>query len=139
MEQSYNSKIDFWFGAVLTVSIISCLIMFYIALQEGSITIVLIALPILFIGSVLPFWLLMNTNYSLGNTTLLVRCGPFRWKVLVKDIESVTPTASPLSGPALSIDRLRIEYGSGRWIVVSPKLKNEFLQDLEFRRSNHDN
>jgi hypothetical protein len=40
-----------------------------------------------------------------------------------------------LTSPAFSLDRLRIEYGRGRWIMISPRDKDGFLRELEVRRS----
>ena len=64
---------------------------------------------------------------------LLVRSGPFRWRVPLGQIHSVTPTRNPLSSPALSLDRLRIEYGDGKWILISPRERERFLEALEAR------
>ena len=35
-----------------------------------------------------------------------------------------------LSGPALSLDRLRIDYGRGRSLLVSPKERERFVSEL---------
>ena len=48
-------------------------------------------------------------------------------------IREVRPTTNPLSAPALSLDRLRIDYEEGgrvRSLLVSPKDKEGFLQEL---------
>jgi hypothetical protein len=63
-----------------------------------------------------------------GNT-LRVACGPFRWKVPIDSIEKVEATRSPLSSPALSLDRLRINYGKRR-IMVSPSDRAGFLRAI---------
>ncbi len=79
-------------------------------------------------------WLLAGTRYTLTDSDLRVRCGPFRWRVALAEILSVTPTRNPLSSPAPSLDRLCIEYGSGKSIMISPKDKEAFLDELELRR-----
>jgi hypothetical protein len=63
-----------------------------------------------------------------------VRSGPFRWTIALDDIHAVTPSRDLRSGPALSLDRLRIEYGPGREILISPRDQSGFLHDLEHRR-----
>ena len=83
------------------------------------------------IGVGLPLWLLLGTRYILEPDQLLVRSGPFRWRVPIADIVRITPTTNPLSSPALSLDRLRIEYGRGSAIMISPRDKDRFLRDLE--------
>jgi hypothetical protein len=51
----------------------------------------------------------------------------------MRDIRTVTPTRNPLSSPALSLDRLRIDYGRGRRIMVSPRDPGAFLRELRRR------
>lgn len=78
-------------------------------------------------------WTLLGTYYAIDATSLVVRSGPFYWNVPLRDIRSVRPTRETRSGPALSFDRLRIEYGAGRVLLVSPREKDEFLADLARR------
>ena len=73
--------------------------------------------------------MLIGTHYTVDGNILRIRCGPFRWQVLVDAIESVEPTRNPLSSPALSLDRLRIQYGKRR-IFVSPADKAGFLKAI---------
>jgi hypothetical protein len=53
----------------------------------------------------------------------------------VLDITAITPTSNPLSSPALSLDRLRIDYGKGRSVMISPRDKQGFLGAMESARS----
>ena len=76
-------------------------------------------------------WILYGTSYALTEEALLIRCGPFRNRVLVSAIQEVTPSRNPMSSPACSLDRLHIKYrGSRLGILVSPADKRSFLQEL---------
>ena len=76
-------------------------------------------------------WLLYTTSYELTAAKLIVRSGPIRRVVKLDTIESVTPSRSPLSSPALSLDRLRIRYrGGGFGVLISPEDKRQFLRAL---------
>jgi len=86
------------------------------------------------VGVGLPLWLLFSTRYTLEATYLLAQSGPFKWVVPLADIKSITPSNNPLSSPALSLDRLRIDYGKGRMLLISPRDKEQFLQDVEAAR-----
>lgn len=136
IEQVYTSKIDAWLGIVVFAVVAVCLFAFVFSLRNESITTTLATTPALAIGAGLPVWLMTSTSYKLSDTALLVKSGPFNWLVPIVQITSVTPTSNPLSSPALSLDRLRIDYGSGRSIMISPKDKSLFIQDLEARRAN---
>ncbi|CAN7597082.1 PH domain-containing protein [Acidovorax sp. LjRoot117] len=82
---------------------------------------------------VLPLWLLLDTSYTLTAEELLVRSGPLRWRIALGDVREVLPSRSWVSSPALSLDRLRIRYGQGRSILISPREKQRFIDALRER------
>ena len=88
-------------------------------------------------GAALMLWVLYGTYYAFTEDTLIIRCGPFRFKVPVAEIEAVTPTRNPLSSPACSLDRLLIRYRRGRRrLMVSPLDRTGFLEALVTRAPN---
>jgi hypothetical protein len=87
-----------------------------------------------FAGAVFMVWVLYGTYYVIMPDILIIRCGPFRFRVPLAEIEAVTPTRNPLSSPACSLDRFLIQYRqSRRRIMVSPLDKPGFLQALAAR------
>ena len=89
---------------------------------------VIVALTLL-----LPLWLVLDTNYTLTADDLLIRSGPFRWRIVLGDVREVSPSRSWISSPALSLDRLSIRYGADRSILVSPREKLRFIDALRQR------
>ena len=132
---TFASRIDGWLLVVLLGSALACLF------AAGSIVMSRMAGPlwlaaaVVLVGCVLPVWLLVATNYVLTATTLDIRSGPFKWRVPIADVTNISPTRNPVSSPALSLDRLRIDYGDSRWIIVSPREKERFVRELEQRRA----
>ena len=92
---------------------------------ESTITIIACLLAIALIVS-----LMLATYYVVDRGTLIIRSGPFRFKVPVNQIKSVRATRSLLSSPAMSLDRLLIRYGKKRRIMVSPEDKTGFLKAI---------
>src|SRR5690554_1121951 len=133
MKKVYASKIDTWLTLVIVSIVVACFIVFISVASSGSIVAILVSASALIFGAGLPLWLMKSTVYTLTDETLFVKSGPFKWQVPVNQIKSVTPTSNPLSSPALSLDRLRIEYGRWGSIMISPKDKEAFIQDLEAR------
>lgn len=136
MHNVYASKIDTWLLLVLAFAVVSCLVVPLLALRSQGAVAIATAAPTILIGAGLPLWLFLSTRYILTDVALLVQCGPFKWQVPLAEISSVTATRNPLSSPALSLDRLRIDYSRGKSIMISPREKERFLQDLEQRRNN---
>jgi hypothetical protein len=129
----YRSEIDTWllitFRATSIVSVLALAPVLYVGLSAAT----LIILPILALAVGLPWWILSTTTYTLTDRELLVRSGPFHWNISLRQITSVKPTRSPLSSPALSLDRLRIERDDGSAIMISPERRRQFLDDLTRR------
>ena len=131
-ERRFPSKRDLWLVIVLWAAALG--------LVYGSIDVATSPTPAVFKAlfllicipsAVLIPWILYGTSYTLTEETLLIRCGPFRNRVPVSAIQEVTPSRSPMSSPACSLDRLHIQYrGSRHGILVSPSDKQSFLQDL---------
>src|SRR5262249_41458408 len=90
-------------------------------------------------AGVLLLWMFFSAAYEIAPSDLLVRLGPFRWRISLWDIVEVVPKRG-LSpdwgwGMALSLDRLRISYRkvSGRMalpVIISPADREAFLAEL---------
>ena len=123
----FRSKVDAWliFVAGFVPAVALGLVAYRARLDPKAIpilTIVALALGLLSL-------IFTKTDYTIEGDTLVVRSGVFRWRVPIRQIDSVTPTHSPSSAPALSLDRLEIRYGP-KTILVSPADKTGFLHAL---------
>lgn len=127
----FPSKIDAWLVIVFVAALFVQTAAFVSVVRAGAdtvaIAIMVIAtlLLLLLVGSTLRF-----TYYTVEGNTLKVRSGPFSWTIPIDEIHTITPTKSPLSSPALSLDRLRIHWGKKRRIMVSPADKDGFVKAL---------
>ena len=131
----YKSKKDGWLILVLSLAGI-------LPVVVGAF--VLIATPVQLTGwllivtgivvAVLLRWLMTPLYYEITRSQLNVRSGPLRWSIPLESVAEVYPTRSPLSSPALSLDRLAIRYAIGNSVgalLISPEDKTTFLHELE--------
>lgn len=128
----FESKRDGWILAVailvpvLALAVIST--QWYLSRRDvrgplaGAVIVVLAI--IVFVG-----WLFRTTYYVIEGDVLVIRSAFLTWRIPIRDITAVTPTRNPLSSPALSLDRLRIDYGT-RFILVSPAERQRFVDAL---------
>lgn len=127
----YRSKLDGWMVGVLAGSALASWVaaigVVWAGVPHAWVTAALVA----GLGALLPVWLVVSTRYAIDGDTLLVQCGGLRWRIAVAEITAVTATNSALSSPALSLDRLRIDYGNGKSLMVSPQDKAAFLREIE--------
>jgi hypothetical protein len=73
-----------------------------------------------------------------GEPILLVRCGRLvRYKIPLAEIRDVRPSAELGSSPASwSYDRIKVVYGVYRSLLISPRDRDRFLDEL-VSRANH--
>ncbi len=131
----FAAKIDAWLLLLIAGSTVVCFYGAWLALSEAGQVRWGTAL-ILLVSAAAPVWIVLSTSYTLGGTQLRVRCGPFRWTIPLAEIRDVRPTRNPLSSPAPSLDRLRIDYGKRRSVMISPRDKEGFLRELAVRTAN---
>jgi hypothetical protein len=80
----------------------------------------------------LVLWIWRSTRYVVTDTSLLVTCGVGKVTVPLADITSVRRTATVLSAPALSLDRLEVQHAGGA-VVISPADRERFVAALTAR------
>jgi uncharacterized membrane protein YdbT with pleckstrin-like domain len=126
---TFKSAVDWWFYAAVALVVVGCGISVFASFMEGGPVSILVGLliNILLIGFMLSF---LVTRYTIASGVLRIRCGVFSTSIPISEIRSVTPSRALFAGPALSLDRLKIRYGIGNTVLVSPADKEGFLKAL---------
>ncbi len=136
MDRVYRSKIDWWAGLLIGAGIF-VLVGVGIALAVNpppdAPRPILLATAMWLMAARMA-WIVLSIRYTVTTDQLLVRATCFRWRIPLDQIIEVFPTHNPLSSPALSVDRLRVNYetprGRKRAILISPESQGQFLDDL---------
>lgn len=131
----YHSKKDAWLVAVIwicaVISLGGAVVTFLDPIPPLPKALILL---VCFAAAAICLWPLYTTRYILTAQELLVRCGPFRWRIRLKDIRSVIAQRNPISSPAVSMDRIQIRHrGRSGTIYISPEDKHAFMRDLAAR------
>lgn len=129
----YPSKVDLWLAAVLILAPLTALglgVAFILTGEpEGWIAV--------FTGcfmAVVMAALSIPCRYTLDEKAVHIRCGLIEDHIPLRDIRRITPTFNPLSAPALSIRRVRIDT-THRSFLISPRKRERFIEELELRRA----
>jgi hypothetical protein len=128
----YPSKIDWWLVPLLCAPPLAAIAICIQCALAGDTRGLMIGIASLLFVAGLYFGLVFPMRYGLGDTHLVVRSGFLRQRIPLADISEVRPTFNPLSSPALSLNRLRVQFGQGffRGVMISPADRNCFLDEL---------
>jgi hypothetical protein len=133
----FPSKVDRWIVALMIVPFGISIVVVGSALRANPplpALVLLVGIEVLVL--VLIVGTLRSTRYEVADREVIVRSPPFRRRIGIESIESIRPSRSPVSSPALSLDRLEIRYSGDRRILVSPRDREGFLAAV-VTRSRH--
>ncbi|MEZ4839177.1 PH domain-containing protein [Flavobacterium sp.] len=117
--KTYRSKVDWWLILII-VGIFSYPIVEGISTKQYGLSITMISILMIM------FWMFSKIKYVIEGTMLKV------WwiKIDIHSIKRIFKTNNPLSSPALSLDRIAIVYNKYDEVLISPKFKKEFVDEL---------
>ncbi|MFM2213583.1 MAG: hypothetical protein RL427_846 [Bacteroidota bacterium] len=115
----YRSKVDWWL-VILILSVFGFPIVQGIQTKEYMLSLVFFMLLSLF------YILAITLKYKIEGDYLSI----WRTKIDIKTIRKVYPTRNPLSSPALSINRIAIVYNKYDEVLISPKDRADFIEEL---------
>jgi hypothetical protein len=134
----YKSKVDLWLFLMVMAT---CVLMIGLLIQTliteglnhpGTLTLLISSI---FMLAVI-FGLAYPVSYEITHSELVIRSGLRRIGIELSSIESVKPSRNPLSAPAWSLDRIRIDYhkeGKKTFLLISPEDKSGFLNELALK------
>ena len=131
--QRFRSKIDWWvmgFVICLTGMLIQLLLTMY---AKGTMAEYPEHTAVYVLTIAMLWWPVWTTRYTVANGKLNIRCMWLNRNIPMADIQGVSPTSNSVSSPALSLDRLKVDYlkdGKIKFVLVSPKDKQGFTSLL---------
>ena len=125
MKKVYKSKIGL--ELVIPLIIVFGAILFLAVTEEPN----FVGFGILLLVMIFVIHMFMTTNYTIDGGNLKIKCGFFFNETIdIKTIKKISETNNALSSPATSLDRIEINYGKFDSVIISPKLKKEFIDEI---------
>jgi hypothetical protein len=115
----YKSKIDWWL-------VILILAIFIYPIIEGILSKEHLLSLIFGVILIVLFFLSKTIQYKIEGETLVI----WKTKIDIKTIRKIYKTRNPLSSPAMSINRIAIVYNKFDEVLISPKEREEFIDEL---------
>ena len=134
----FRSKVDAFFikFMLLVVLVIASGSLFPLFIEEvrNNVTAVIVLISTFLLVISFLLWANFSATYIFEKDYLVIKSGPFRYRIPYKNITKVSPTTAIFSGhkalssrDALEIFNKTTFYGS---IKISPKRKKEFMTEL---------
>ena len=126
----YYSKVSYTLLIVVFLVFFGPLVsLFYVDGFDGQTILIFSAMVVLF-GLILHMF--FNTTYKIENEKLYVKCGFFKYRpVNIGEMKKISKSSNIISSPAASFDRIEIRYGKYDELIISPKHKTKFVEDLQ--------
>lgn len=129
MTKVYKSKIGL--ELVIPIGLILGITLVIVTLSKAWLGFIIILAVLVFIVS-----MFSTTYYIIHGNLLKIKCGfLYDIDVDIKSIRKISETKNPLSAPATSLNRLEIEYNKFDSVLISPKEKEDFVNEL--KKQNH--
>lgn len=124
MKKVFKSKVGVELLAPLVIIMTTVVVLL---MMTGAYSWTVLIIPVL--TSVFIIHMFLTTYYTITGDELRIHCGFLMNKpISIATITKIKETSDPTSAPAISLDRLRIEYGKGSSILISPKEKQVFIE-----------
>ena len=128
--QHYSSKIEWWFYALLILSILGFIAVFLSAGMDWWIVLIL-SIPLIGLIVICCF----NISYFIKEDILIVQTMSGVYSYPIENIKEVRKVKSILVAPAMSFTRVVIKFERGTTktavpLEISPKDRDKFIQDL---------
>jgi len=129
MTKKYPSKVSY--GLLIFIFLIFFAPFIFHLIDEGFTQLVSVVMVFLIILYGLILYLFFQTIYIIENGQLKIKFGFFSFKPIdISEIKEISKSNSILSSPAASFDRIEIKYGKFDSMLISPKDKISFSNDL---------
>lgn len=120
----YKSKLGL--ELIIPIALVFGIILYMTIRDEKWIALGIILATISFICHVF-----LSIKYLIEKENLTIKCGFFiNQNIDISTIQKISETYNPLSSPAGSIDRLEIKFNKFDSVLISPKDKKAFINDL---------
>lgn len=131
--QKFSSKKDWWVLAFL-VCLSGLLVQLLFTMQaKGNISAYPVHSATYIITIFIIWWPVFNTRYAVEHEQLIIRCMFLKWIIPLNQIQCVSKTTNSIASPALSLDRIKIEYtknGENKFILLSPRDTTAFCDAI---------
>src|SRR5690606_28845515 len=125
MRKMYKSKMSK--GLIIILMLLFVFIGYQMIIEPMSFWIILICL----IFCMVFFYNIFSLRYTIENKKLIVTTKVFYHKSIdIKSIRKIEETNTIISAPVNSFDRLEIIYNKFDSLIVSPKNKQQFIEDI---------
>ena len=133
---TFRSKVGAWLIVAMAVPLVAAWFAFSLTKRPGTVVLAS-CLPVCGVEGLF-VWMLIKTRYRLSCDRVWIESSDFEINLAISDILTVTPSQELTSSPALSRDRIKLEYlhqGRKASVLISPKNRDLLVKEIQRRDS----
>ena len=126
----YYSKVSYTLLIFVFLVFFGSLVPNFISNGFNANTILAFSAMVVLYGFILHMF--FNTTYKIEKGKLYIKSGFFNYNpVNIGEMKKISKSSNIISSPAASFDRIEITYGKFDELIISPKHKTKFVEDLQ--------
>ena len=127
MKKVYKSKVGIGLSLVTVILIASATVPLFFIEPFSWFAFILVIVTALFV-----IYIFLAIKYEINNEDLFIGYGFGKpLKIDINTVKEIVETNNLISSPAASLDRLEIVYEKNKRIIISPKKKHKFINDIK--------
>ncbi|MEY8391942.1 hypothetical protein D3Z36_03190 [Lachnospiraceae bacterium] len=131
----FKGKISKWFYGVMIFVAVILIPIIVLAIINAEAFVFAFSLAVLAFLEIFCTSIVVRNFAELKSESLLIVFGFIRLRILYNDIKEIRTTNDPSSSLAASYDRIKIQYGNGKTVMIALHNREEFYKEIQKKTS----
>lgn len=123
MKRTFHTKVDAWLVVVMALPVL--FIGYELIIDFSWFLLLPFAFIIAIYAVTLPCYYTIESQHLKIRTEIIIKKN-----IDIQQISRIAESNDPISSPAMSLKRLRIDFGQGDYILISPQNRKAFIELL---------
>lgn len=131
----FKGKISRWFYGIMLFTAVILIPIIVLAIIDEKVFVLAVSSAVFASVEIFCISVVLRNFTELDNKSLLIVFGFIRLSILYSDITEIRTTKDPSSSLAASFDRIKIQYGNKKTVMISLQNRQEFYKEIQKKKS----
>ena len=131
----FKGKISKWFYGIMIFVAIILIPLIVLAIIDKDVFILAILLAEFALIEIFCISIVFHDFVELNSESMLIVFGFIRLHILYDEMKEIKTTKEASSSLAASFDRIKIQYGNGKTVMISLQNRQDFYKEIQKKKS----